>query len=345
MSIKNYLEIIKAIIFIVVLVAIGFAVLKGYTLVNNQLAFQEERHKIELEEARKYRIYDADQAANLARANTEIGSLKSEISKLKDEAKSKDNALKEALADIKARKEKITNLGLTIASLENDIRKLRTESSHEYKAGTNDPNEQYFIDIMYPVKDKEGKVEKEIPYAWAIFYPNKPDAEKWKYGIYKLDYNIRTIQTEQKDGHTNTYTEVWFENNQRKASRDYRVPVKIESSEFKQEDIKEQSFYWWTPHLSLNLDAALKTDASSAVGGGISFSTSGYGRTENDLSWKLIDIGLSTNGSETWAKFTPFSYNIGEHIPLISNTFIGPFVGYEFNDGSTIYGLGLSIPF
>ena len=345
MSIKTYFEFIKAVIFISLLITIGFFGLQGYKWVNAKLEYQEEQYKIKLEEARKYKVYDSEQAANLARANVQIGSLKGEINRLKAEAESKNQALKEALLDIKRKNERIFNLGQTVASLENNIRKLRTESSHTYKVGTGDPNEQYFIDIMYPVKNKDGTIKKEIPYAWAIFYPNRPKGKKWKYGIYKLDYNIRTIQTEQEDGQINTYTEVWFENNQRKSSQDYKVPIKIVKSEFKQTLVKDTKFYWWAPHINLNIDTGFGSNMNSVVGGGLSVSTSGYGRTKNDLIYRFIDFGLGTNGDDVWCKFSPIAYNIGEFIPLVSNTFIDPFVGYVFNENKTIFGLSLSVPF
>jgi len=62
------------------------------------------------------------------------------------------------------------------------------------------------------------------------------------------------------------------------------------------------------------------------------------------LTWRFLDLGLSTTGEEIYGKFTPFAYNIGEHIPLISNTYLGPFIGYS-TDGDTILGVGLSVTF
>ena len=351
MKLSTYFNVSKALFVGIILLALVVAGLKGYAWINMKFEHQEAQHKIELEQARQYKVYDAEAAANLARAHTEIGSLKGEIVKLKAEANSSNNALKEALSDIESKNEKIFNLGQTVASLEDNIRKLRIDSSHTYKAGTGDPNEQYFIDIMYPVKDKEGRLEREVPYAWAIFYPNKPANEQWKYGIYALDYNIRTIQTEQEDGQVNTYTEVWFENNRRNISRGYQVPVAITSSEFKQEMVEDQRFYWWAPHANLNLDFGIGKFSAPfeddfIVAGGVSFSMMGYGRTTNDLTWRFLDFGISTDGDIYYAKFTPFTYNIGRHVPIISNTFIGPFVGYAFSgDADWVVGLGVSVPF
>jgi hypothetical protein len=345
MKIKTYYDIAKAVMFGLIILAMVGAGLKGYAWINMKFAHQEAQNKIELEKARQYKVYDAEGAANLARAHTEIGSLKGKIAELEGIANSKDNALKEALAEIKEKKEKIFNLGETVASLEDNIRKLRVDSTHTYKEGTGDPNEQYFIDIMYPIKDKDGNVEREVPYAWAIFYPNRAADKQWKYGIYQLDYHIRTIQTEQEDGQINTYNEVWFENNKRKMSKGVEVPVQISSSEFTQTLKTDKEFFLWAPHINFNIDFGIGTfDADSPIVPGISVSMSGYGRTKNDLDWKFVELGLSSNGDYTYFKFMPFSYNIGNFVPLVSNTFVGPFVGFS-TGGETTFGIGLSIPF
>jgi len=336
---KTYYEIVKAIIFGIIITAMLFAGVKTWSWINARFDRQEEQLQIELEDARQSKYY----ADNFIRAHTDIvSSLKAEIERLKDR---KSDATDAMLSDINKKNEIITNMGETIAELNENIRKLRTSSDHTYKAGTGDPNEQYFIDIMYPIKNENGKIEREVPYAWAIFYPNKPEDKKWKYGIYKLDYHIRTVQAEQEDGQLNTYNEVWFESNDRKASKGVEVPVKIASSEFKQSYKKEKEFYLWAPHASINVDFGIGNfDVDDTIVPGISVSMSGYGRTKNDLDWKFVELGLNSTGDYTYLKFSPFSYNVGKFLPLISNTFVGPFVGYS-NKGETSFGVGISIPF
>ena len=140
------------------------------------------------------------------------------------------------------------------------------------------------------------------------------------------------------------YHRKWRENNKDKASRGLEVPIKITSSEFKQTRIEEEQFYLWAPHLNLNADLYGGSDLNVGAAAGLSLSVMGYGRTKNDLTWQFIDFGLSTNGDDTYLKFTPFKYNIGRNLPLIENSFLGPFVGYS-TEGDTMIGIGLSIPF
>lgn len=340
MSTKTYYELIKAILFIAVLAFLGFAGLQAYTWINMKLAKQEEMFNAEMEAQRQ----KLELEINQWRAETSV--VTANDAKWKEEMTKLDQKRYEALMQlIKDNSEKIQNVGEINSKMNEKLSiELKKMSEHSFRAGTGDLEEQYFQKIYAKEKDADGN-EVKIPIGWAMFYPNKPDNEKWKTGIYPIEYKTKVVQTEQKDGQWNTYVETWAENNKDKESVGKELPLKIELAEFTQLKKKDKEFFWWAPHLNLNLDFGLGTDIDANVGGGLSFSTSGYGRTENDLTWRFIDFGLSTNGDDVWGKFTPFAYNIGEHIPFVSNTFLGPFVGYEFNDGSWIGGIGLSIPF
>lgn len=338
MTIKTYYSIAKAVMFGLIILAMIGAGLKGYAWINMKFAHQEAIHKAELEADRQYKQY----SDNLARAHTEVvNSLKSEIEDLR---KRNSTAINEMLADIKDRNEKITNMGETISKLNENVRDLRVKSDHKYKEGTGDYDEQYFKKVMYRTKDEDGNVI-EVPIAWTIYYPNREPDKQWKTGVYPLEYHSRVIQSEQEDGQINTRTEVHFENNKDKASRGVEVPVKITSSEFKQLRKENKEFYLWAPHINFNIDFGIGNfDGGNTIVPGISVSMSGYGRTKNDLDWKFVELGLSSNGDYTYFKFMPFSYNIGNFVPLVSNTFIGPFVGFS-TGGETTFGIGLSIPF
>jgi hypothetical protein len=327
---------VKLIVLGLVLIGLVVGGLKAYAWIDMKFTHQEEKHAAELEAARQYKEY----SENLVRAHTEIGSLKNEIKALKD---GESRARTEMLKDIEERDETIKNMGETVAKLNENIRDLRVKSDHEYKRDTGDYNEQYFKKIMYRAKDEDGNV-LEVPVGWAMFFPNREPEKQWKTGVYPLEYHTRTIQSEQQDGQWNTYSEVWFENNKDKASRGIEVPIKIASSEFKQERVEGERMYWWAPKLNLNADIYGSTDLEAGGAAGLSLSLMGYGRTENDLSWQFVDFGVSTSGDDTYFKFTPIKYNIGRNLPLIDNSFIGPFIGFS-TGGDTVFGFSISIPF
>lgn len=342
MKFKTYFEVAKAVMFGLIILALVGAGLKGYAWVSMKFAHQEAQHKIELEQARQYKQYND----NLVRAHTEVvKDLKSEIKGLE---KRNSAAVDAMLKDIKDKNEKITNMGETVAKLNENIRDLRVKADHTYKSGTGDYNEQEFKKIMYRDKDEDGNVI-EVPIGWAIYFPNREPGKRWKTGVYPLEYHSKVVQSEQEDGQINTYTEVYFENNKDKASRGIEVPIKIASSEFKQLRKEDKEFYLWAPHINFTIDFGIGgfdvlDENSNPIVPGISVSMSGYGRTKNDLDWKFVELGLSSDGDTTYFKFMPFSYNIGNFVPLVSNTFVGPFIGYS-TEGETVYGFGLSIPF
>jgi len=342
MKLSTYFEIIKAVIFFAL---IGFLVFGGitvYSWIKTQFTLQEQKLKLELEAQRKY----FELKINEVRANTTIVNensklWKEELAKLK-----KQN--QELMSLIKKNDEKITNIGkITTETNENLSLELHKLSDHVYKAGTGDKNEQYFKKIYMTEKTKDGK-KVRIPIAWVIFYPNRPPNKQWKTGVYPLEFKTKIVQTEQDDGQWNTYVETWAENNKDKESKGIKLPLRITLADFKQIRNKDKEFYWWAPHFSLNLDLGSANldneDSDTFVYGGLSFSLSGYGRTKNDLTWRFIDFGISTNGDDAYLKFTPFTYNIGEPLPFINNTFVGPFVGIS-NHSDYVYGIGISVPF
>jgi len=342
MKLSTYFEIIKIIVFCVLLSLIVFSSFTVYAWIRTQFSLQEQKFKLELETQRKY----FELQINEVRANTTIvaehsTAWKQELVQLK-----KQN--QELMQLIKKNKEKITNIGeVAVQTNENLSIELRKLSDHVYKAGTGDKNEQYFKKIYMTEKTKTGETVK-IPVAWAIFYPNKPPNEKWKTGVYPLEFKTKIIQTEQADGQWNTYVETWAENNKDKESKGIKLPLHITLADFKQMRNKNKEFYWWAPHFNLNLDLGSsyinEEDSSISTYGGLSFSMFGYGNTKNNLSWRFMDIGLSTNKSSYYLKLTPATYNIGELLPFINNTFIGPFIGIS-NKGASVYGVGISIPF
>lgn len=338
-SVKTYFEVIKGVIFSVVGLLIVYGALQGFLWINNKMDYQQQVYTAEMA-AQRQRL---DIEINQLRAQTTVVSSssaewKSELAKLKEE-----NAAMVAL--IKQNGEKITNIGEVNTKYNEQLSAdLKKATDHSYAVNTGDPNEQYFTKIYAKEKNSAGDTI-QIPVGWATFYPNKPSGEQWKTGAYAVEYKTKVVQSEQKDGQTNTYLESWAENNKDKDSVGVKLPLNIQLAEFTQVKIEDKEFQWWAPHINLNIDTGFSSTLESKVGAGLSLSLSGYGKTSNDLTWKFIDFGLSTNGKDYFGKFAPFGYNVGDKIPLISNTFISPFVGYEFKNGSTIGGLSLSIPF
>ncbi len=63
------------------------------------------------------------------------------------------------------------------------------------------------------------------------------------------------------------------------------------------------------------------------------------------MTWRFLDIGVGGNKEGMSLALTPVSYNLGETLPVISNLFIGPYIGWEIGDPTYSFGLSTSIPF
>lgn len=87
---------------------------------------------------------------------------------------------------------------------------------------------------------------------------------------------------------------------------------------FKKADRVDQ-FYWW----ALHLDIAGGVNHNAQVSLETTISLMGYGKTDNDLSWRFLRGGLVYSGG-VGAVVCPVSYNVGGPLPLLSNVWISP---------------------
>jgi len=103
-----------------------------------------------------------------------------------------------------------------------------------------------------------------------------------------------------------------------------------------------KKLHWWSPHINGGFNFGVGGDESFARPG-ISFSTSGYGRSRNDLDYKFLHFGLDTDTDfkKPGIHLIPFSYRPWEKV--LTNTYIGPGIGWT-EDG-TNYFLNLNLSF
>lgn len=91
----------------------------------------------------------------------------------------------------------------------------------------------------------------------------------------------------------------------------------------------QKRWFWWTPHLDIGLLGMAGSDPLRfAAGGSLGVSFMGYGRTMNDLDWRVLRLSADLSDGTAGLGFTPVLYNMGTFIPLISNLWIGPHLEY-----------------
>lgn len=79
---------------------------------------------------------------------------------------------------------------------------------------------------------------------------------------------------------------------------------------------------------------------------GVGLSLFSYGLNSNDNSWRFIRFGVG-GWTNTGIDLTlsPLMYNFGRPLPILTNTWIYPYVGYNVNHNKYKLGIGLSISF
>ena len=101
-------------------------------------------------------------------------------------------------------------------------------------------------------------------------------------------------------------------------------------------------FQWWAPHLNGGVSLGAFGDGSN-LRPTFDISLSGYGKTKNDLDWKLLHLGANFNSEakDVGLYIVPFSYR--PFNKYITNTYIGPAISWD-KDGRT-FNLNINLGF
>lgn len=119
----------------------------------------------------------------------------------------------------------------------------------------------------------------------------------------------------------------------------YPIPIDNSVSYFTDPD--PTVFDWWDPHLDLGGIAQVSIP-DPQIGGAATLGVSimSYGSREEEII-RVIRLGGTWGGDGPGLTASPIMYNIGNTIPLLSDTWIGPSVTYEFDD--TPWNVGVAI--
>lgn len=153
----------------------------------------------------------------------------------------------------------------------------------------------------------------------------RPNTKRYlgSYFDYQLSLKIRAqlVETISTTGAINHFVNIY------EVTPDGDKKFELTKFEVTVDDQRLPHFHWWSPHLDI---AALGT--TTGVGASLGISVAGYGKTENDLSWRFVRLSLDIFDKPA-VGFTPFVYNVGGPMPLISNLYLGPHVGWKLDTG------------
>jgi hypothetical protein len=161
---------------------------------------------------------------------------------------------------------------------------------------------------------------------------------------YQLDMRLAAelVETRAPTGAVNYYVNIY------EIGPDGLPVGKMEITDFQMtvNDYRTLGMRWWAPHIDVGLIGGGGFPGGLVGGGTMGVSFMGYGRTDNDLILRFPRVAVSLTGAMgskllPGIGIDPIQYNIGEHLPLISNMWLSPHVGYKL-DGSWILALGVS---
>ena len=131
---------------------------------------------------------------------------------------------------------------------------------------------------------------------------------------------------------------MWIENNFVSSTKGKKFPINVKTVNWAKGELQEKKFRWG-PRIGFSgiIDTV---DIFPAI----DVSLFSYGRTKRDIDWRFF--GMAAGGSKDifFISMYPFSYNVGNFLPLVENLFVGPTFSINSNSEKS-YGIGISVPF
>ena len=116
----------------------------------------------------------------------------------------------------------------------------------------------------------------------------------------------------------------------------YEVPIKTAQTV---QEFPTAKFTFWNPRLFLGVDGGIGVNpVRGEFAPTVSLGIMSYGqyKTNPDLSVLQVGVGWGTISQRPQLVITPVAYNVGKHIPLMSNMYLGPSVAVGTDGEVTI---------
>lgn len=162
--------------------------------------------------------------------------------------------------------------------------------------------------------------------------------EPWNYDIKGREYRASTVvgtDENQRQYFYNKFT-VKVDN------KEYTIPITTATTE---QVYPEAKWSWWNPRLYLGADGAVGVNpVKGDFIPNVNVQIMSYGRYKTQPDWSILQVGAgyAVDSKRPTLNVTPFSYNIGKHIPLMNNTYLGPSLGVA-TDGNVFIGGGIRV--
>lgn len=109
--------------------------------------------------------------------------------------------------------------------------------------------------------------------------------------------------------------------------------VNIDKAETKQV-YPEAKFSFWNPRLYLGAAGGVNLNSvRGEANANVQVSVMSYGRYKKQPDFTVLSVGAAYQFADKKAAaiITPFTYNVGKHLPLMNNTYVGPSLTLDLN--------------
>lgn len=164
---------------------------------------------------------------------------------------------------------------------------------------------------------------QQVPWGSTTF--RSWEKEPWEEEVYPRKYSVDTTLSETDSGEHVVHNQFTVSVN----GKDYKVP--IDQAHF--EEVPPESHWMFNPHLFLgvNLGATVvNVDGSSSpafeFSPGLDLSLLSYGKTKAlpDFAFLGVGVNYDTQAKAPSFSIAPVYYNVGQHLPLMHNLYVGP---------------------
>lgn len=160
------------------------------------------------------------------------------------------------------------------------------------------------------------------------------NSKPWSIDIKPREYKIISVVGKDENQRSYFYNKVTVMID----GKAYDIPIKNAESK---EEYPEPKWSWWNPRLFIGVDGGIglnpiKPEITASLNVGI-FS---YGMYKNQPDFSVLQIGAGVGvvSQKPQVVITPVTYNVGKHIPLMNNMYVGPslHVGFDGNVGAML---------
>jgi hypothetical protein len=144
--------------------------------------------------------------------------------------------------------------------------------------------------------------------------------DPWNYDVKSREYHLNTVVGTDENQRQYYYNKFVVKVD----GKDYEVPIKTATTS---QVYPTAKFSWWNPRLFVGADGGVNiSQGKGEFTPSASIGIMSYGRykTQPDFSILEVGAGYGTVSKKAQLVITPITYNIGKHIPLMNNTYIGP---------------------